>query len=57
VEHLYGVSERTIRNHYNELLVTLAQKAVKDRYIRIRFRLFDDDGLGFSYEFPCSTGA
>lgn len=43
--------QKTIRNHYNELLVTLAQPAVKDRYIRIRFRLFDD-GLGFRYEFP-----
>jgi hypothetical protein len=43
--------QKTIRNNYNELLVTLAQKAVKDRYIRIRFRLFND-GLGFRYEFP-----
>jgi hypothetical protein len=43
--------QKTIRNHYKELLVTLSQKAQKDRYIRIRFRLFDD-GLGFRYEFP-----
>lgn len=43
--------ERTIRNNYNELLVTLAQKKHNDRYIRIRFRLFND-GLGFRYEFP-----
>ncbi|GGC51682.1 alpha-glucosidase [Pedobacter quisquiliarum] len=43
--------QKTIRNHYNELLVTLTQKAEKDRLIRIRFRLFDD-GLGFRYEFP-----
>jgi len=43
--------QKTIRNHYNELLVTLSQKAEKDRFIRIRFRLFDD-GLGFRYEFP-----
>jgi hypothetical protein len=43
--------QKTIRNHYNELLVTLAQQAEKGRYIRIRFRLFDD-GLGFRYEFP-----
>jgi hypothetical protein len=43
--------QKNIRNHYNELLVTLAQKAVKDRFIRIRFRLFND-GLGFRYEFP-----
>ena len=43
--------EKEIRNHYNELLVTLSQKAEKGRYIRIRFRLFND-GLGFRYEFP-----
>lgn len=43
--------QKNIRNNYNELLVTLSQKAVKDRYIKIRFRLFDD-GLGFRYEFP-----
>lgn len=42
---------KNYRNHYNELLVTLAQNAQKGRYIRIRFRLFDD-GLGFRYEFP-----
>jgi hypothetical protein len=40
----------TIRNHYNELAVTLNQKGT-DRHIIIRFRLFDD-GLGFRYEFP-----
>ena len=43
--------EKTIKNNYNELLVTIAQKAVEGRYIRIRFRVFDD-GLGFRYEFP-----
>jgi len=43
--------QKSIRNHYNELSVTLTQKAVKDRFIRIRFRLFND-GLGFRYEFP-----
>lgn len=43
--------QKSIRNNYNELLVTLAQKSVKDRQIRIRFRLFND-GLGFRYEFP-----
>jgi len=41
---------KTIRNQYNELLVTLNQKET-DRQMRIRFRLFDD-GLGFRYEFP-----
>ena len=41
---------RQIRNHYNEMAVTLNQKA-QNRNIIIRFRLFDD-GLGFRYEFP-----
>ena len=40
----------SIRNHYNELAVTLNQKET-DRKVIIRFRLFDD-GLGFRYEFP-----
>ena len=42
--------ESVIRNHYNELEVTLNQPE-NDRYIIIRFRLFND-GLGFRYEFP-----
>ena len=42
--------EREIRNHYNELAVTLNQPA-RQRNILLRFRLFDD-GLGFRYEFP-----
>lgn len=41
---------KQIRNHYNEMAVTLDQKA-QDCNIIIRFRLFDD-GLGFRYEFP-----
>ena len=41
---------REIRDHHNELAVTLNQKAT-DRTIVVRFRLFDD-GLGFRYEFP-----
>lgn len=41
---------KTIRDHYNELAVTLKQKGT-DRLLIIRFRLFDD-GLGFRYEFP-----
>jgi len=40
----------SIRNHYNELAVTLNQNG-SDRQMLIRFRLFDD-GLGFRYEFP-----
>ena len=42
--------ESEIRNHYNELAVTLDQP-MNNRYIVIRFRLFND-GLGFRYEFP-----
>ncbi|MCW4467593.1 glycoside hydrolase family 97 protein [Flavobacterium sp. MFBS3-15] len=42
--------ESAIRNHYNELAVTLDQKNTA-RQMVIRFRLYDD-GLGFRYEFP-----
>lgn len=41
---------KAIRNHYNELAISLNQKGT-DREMVIRFRLFDD-GLGFRYEFP-----
>lgn len=41
---------KDIRNHYNELIVTLNQPKT-NRQMIIRFRLFDD-GLGFRYEFP-----
>lgn len=44
----------SIRNHYNELLVTLSQVAT-GRTMMIRFRLFDD-GLGFRYEWPQQDG-
>jgi hypothetical protein len=43
--------QKNIRNNYNELAVTIEQKSVQNRYIMIRFRLFND-GLGFRYEFP-----
>ena len=54
--------EDSIRNHYNEMLVTLEQPAgsvgsmdkstdTKATVMKIRFRLYDD-GLGFRYEFP-----
>jgi alpha-glucosidase len=42
--------EKEIRNHYNELEITLKQKTT-ERIMVIRFRVFDD-GLGFRYEFP-----
>ncbi|MBV8252635.1 MAG: glycoside hydrolase family 97 protein [Chitinophaga sp.] len=41
---------KTIRNHYNEMAITLNQEAT-NRQIIVRFRLFND-GLGFRYEFP-----
>lgn len=54
--------ESTIRNHYNELLITLEQKEgtvqsmdkstdIRPTVMQIRFRLYND-GLGFRYEFP-----
>lgn len=43
--------QKTIRNHYQELLVTLTQEKQNGRFIRLRFRVFND-GLGFRYEFP-----
>ena len=42
--------EKDIRNHYNELVITLNQKEL-NRKMLIRFRLYND-GLGFRYEFP-----
>lgn len=48
-EPVWGETKE-IRNHYNELLITLAQPET-DRKMMIRFRVFDD-GLGFRYEFP-----
>lgn len=41
---------KSIRNHYNELAVTLQQKETNRKMI-VRFRLFNE-GLGFRYEFP-----
>ena len=60
-EPVWG-EESKIRNHYNELLVTLEQPVgsvesadgstkKKATVMQIRFRLYDD-GLGFRYEFP-----
>ncbi len=54
--------ESNIRNHYNEMLVTIEQPIGKVKsmdgstdkrptVMQIRFRLYDD-GLGFRYEFP-----
>ena len=60
-ETVWG-EESQIRNHYNEMLVTLEQPVgsvesmdhsteKKATVMQIRFRLYDD-GLGFIYEFP-----
>ena len=60
-EPVWG-EESQIRNHYNEMLVTLEQPVgsvesmdhsteKKATVMQIRFRLYDD-GLGFRYEFP-----
>ncbi len=42
--------EKEIRNHYNELAVTLNQEST-ERQMIIRFRVYDD-GIGLRYEFP-----
>ena len=60
-EPVWG-EEAQIRNHYNEMLVTLEQPVgsvesmdhsteKRATVMQIRFRLYDD-GLGFRYEFP-----
>lgn len=41
---------KTIRNHYNELAVTLKQEK-ENRVMIVRFRVYDD-GMGLRYEFP-----
>jgi len=43
--------QKTVRNHYKELVMKLVQSDLDSRYIRLRFRLFND-GLAFRYEFP-----
>jgi len=42
---------RFVRNHYNELKVTLVEKPEPARRLTVVFRVYDD-GLGFRYEFP-----
>ena len=60
-EPVWG-EEARIRNHYNEMLVTLEQPVgsvesmdhsteKRPTVMQLRFRLYDD-GLGFRYEFP-----
>ncbi len=42
---------RRVRNHYNELLVSVAETAAPNRRFDVVFRAFDD-GIGFRYVFP-----
>lgn len=60
VWHPVWGEEANIRNHYNEMAVTLEQshyldhegkRVDKPTVMVVRFRLYDD-GLGFRYEFP-----
>lgn len=46
--------QREMREHYNELLVTLAEPTGEARRFQVRFRVFDD-GVGFRYEIPQLT--
>ena len=46
---------REIRNHYNELTVTLRERTRPGRSFDVVFRLYDD-GLGFRYVFPGQPG-
>ncbi|MBW6534976.1 MAG: glycoside hydrolase family 97 protein [Mariniphaga sp.] len=49
-EQVWG-EKRFIRNHYNQLAVTLQETAGKKRLLEIQFRAFDD-GVAFRYLFP-----
>lgn len=42
---------RLVRNHYNELRVTLTEKVPPGRSLDLVFRVYDD-GIGLRYEFP-----
>ena len=43
--------QKTVRNHYNELAVTLQQTGEPGRRLKIIFRAFDD-AIAFRYEWP-----
>lgn len=45
---------RTIRNHYNELALSLKDQSPAGLQLTVVFRVFDD-GLGFRYEFPAQA--
>lgn len=47
--------QREVINHYNELTVSLSEKAAPNRIFKIVFKVYND-GLGFRYEFPEQAG-
>jgi len=47
--------QKEVRNHYNELAVTLQLAGNQKRQLRIRFRVFDD-AIAFRYEWPEQPG-
>ena len=53
-ETVYGIA-REVRNHYNEMRVTLEEKASEGRRMNLTFRAFDN-GLAFRYEIPDQPG-
>ncbi len=44
-----------VRDHYQELAVTVEEPAAPGRRYLVRFRVFDD-GIGFRYEIPAQPG-
>jgi alpha-glucosidase len=44
-----------VRNHYNELRVSVAETTAPQRHFVLAFRAFND-GIGFRYEFPAQPG-
>lgn len=46
---------REARNHYNELVVKLAETSGRQRHFEIEFRAYDD-GVAFRYVFPKQPG-
>ncbi|WP_423126959.1 glycoside hydrolase family 97 protein [Gaoshiqia sp. Z1-71] len=54
-EQVWG-EKHFIRNHYNQLSVTLQEKTGKKRRFEIQFRAFDD-GIAFRYVYPEQAGS
>ncbi len=47
--------QRSVRNHYNEMVIKLEEATAPNRSLHIIFRAYDD-GIGFRYEFPEQPG-